>query len=392
MKFRNWYIISILGVLSLMLVALVLTSSNVGWYADASLNSNYVVAETVVSPQKSVLTNHIPIKSSEDIKVQALKNNIEKTDLVDVSVADAEPKIDICDYTLPEEPEYTAEMLTENLDLSIEPGVSATKTIQIKNTGNTRWYSVKAGCSDVPVMNLGTQRKQDRTSAIADIAPQLGKKSWLNSYYNRVVMIEDFVDPGQTATFHINFKTPYENNIYREYFAPVIEGNAWLEDNTFKIDVHSGFPTDEMEAKMPFVDRSLAIGNLPEDKNVEIILSKQRSHIKYGDTIVHTFMVSTGARKTPTPQGQFMIHRKQDVRVASAWPHYVMPNYLSLVATGAFGMHALPSLSNDKGIFWTEALNHIGTPVSHGCVRLLPGDSDLMKAFVEVGTPVLIRY
>lgn len=57
-----------------------------------------------------------------------------------------------------------------------------------------------------------------------------------------------------------------------------------------------------------------------------------------------------------------------------------------------YGLHALPSLGNDGGIFWTEALTHIGIPVSHGCVRILPEDAIWLYDFTEIGDTVTVQY
>ncbi|MEK7136820.1 MAG: L,D-transpeptidase, partial [Patescibacteria group bacterium] len=56
------------------------------------------------------------------------------------------------------------------------------------------------------------------------------------------------------------------------------------------------------------------------------------------------------------------------------------------------GFHALPYLgkSPESSGFWQEARSHIGIPVSHGCIRLLPEDAENVYEWVEVGTKVYI--
>jgi len=82
---------------------------------------------------------------------------------------------------------------------------------------------------------------------------------------------------------------------------------------------------------------------------------------------------------------------KNEVRVGAAAPHYVMPYFQRLTA-GGVGLHALPSLSNDNGTFWTEAKEHIGTPVSHGCVRMLPEDAKIAFEFTDIGDSVEVHW
>ena len=85
------------------------------------------------------------------------------------------------------------------------------------------------------------------------------------------------------------------------------------------------------------------------------------------------------------------IFLKNEVRVGHAAPHYIMPRFQMFTYQGA-GLHALPSLSTDGGVFWTEALDHIGQPMSHGCVRMLPDDADFTFDFTEIGDEIEIHY
>ena len=65
--------------------------------------------------------------------------------------------------------------------------------------------------------------------------------------------------------------------------------------------------------------------------------------------------------------------------------------YFQLFTWRGHGLHALPYLMNDGGVFWKEALSDIGKPVSHGCVRQLPEDAITLYNFTSVGTPIWIH-
>ena len=67
-----------------------------------------------------------------------------------------------------------------------------------------------------------------------------------------------------------------------------------------------------------------------------------------------------------------------------------MPNWMTFRANG-YGIHALPSISYDNGRYWHEALNHIGTRRSHGCIRLLPQDAKYAYGFADIGTKVVVH-
>ena len=128
-------------------------------------------------------------------------------------------------------------------------------------------------------------------------------------------------------------------------------------------------------------------------KAIVIDLSEQRARLIERGNIHATFQVSSGARDTPTPKGKFQIHRKQTLRVSSLDVPYRMPYYMAFTPNGSHGLHALPYLgqSPESSDFWQEAMSHIGIPVSHGCVRLLPEDAAALFEWVEVGTKVYIN-
>ena len=87
-----------------------------------------------------------------------------------------------------------------------------------------------------------------------------------------------------------------------------------------------------------------------------------------------------------------------------------MPKWMAF--RPGYGIHALPSLGSASlrskirsyrdgevptslftdDVFWKEALSHIGIPVSHGCIRLLPDDAEFAFNFTPVGTRVVVHW
>ena len=128
-------------------------------------------------------------------------------------------------------------------------------------------------------------------------------------------------------------------------------------------------------------------------QGIYIDLSRQQATLFDENGIVTQYRVSSGAADTPTPRGKFSIHRKQKLRVSSQDVPYRMPYYMAFTERESHGLHALPYLGNgpESSAFWHEARSHIGIPVSHGCIRLLPEDAAELFEWVAVGTPVIIR-
>lgn len=292
-----------------------------------------------------------------------------------------------CQYELPETPEYAVTLNQVTTEENIQPGTVFSVSMEFTNDSNTRLFSQDAKCYGMPTLNVGTQKSQDRLSVLggADTAVT----GWAGA--NRIVMSEDYVEPGDT--FHVDFQSiaPSGDNIYREFFQPVIEGQAWIGE-TFGVDINVGNPTDSMKDNIAYVsEMSLDAAQLEGlERNLEISLADQMMYAKFGDLAVWKMQISSGAWDTPTPKGNYKILTKQELRIGQAYPHYRMP-YFQLWDWRGYGIHALPYLANDGGTFWSEALSHIGTPVSHGCIRTLPEDAETVYQFTSIGTKLWVH-
>lgn len=128
-------------------------------------------------------------------------------------------------------------------------------------------------------------------------------------------------------------------------------------------------------------------------KAIRVYLGVQTAFLTESGTVVKTYRISSGSSSTPTPRGIFQIHKKQDLRVSSQAVPYRMPNYMAFTKNLAFGLHGLPYLgkTRENSAYWNEAQDHIGTPVSHGCVRFLPEEAVEIYEWVEIGMPVFIE-
>lgn len=294
----------------------------------------------------------------------------------------------VCLYASPKKPEYAGEVITNETKVWAEPGGEFETTVYVKNIGNTAWFSDGSGCADATKMRLGTARERDRTSVFYNP----GDLRWVSR--NRVAMVESRVEPGEIASFSFRSNTPVVDDIFREYFQPVVEGVGWLEkkEALARLDIAVGETSGDLEHRLFYLGHSGQASSLDlnGDPVIQIDISEQKLQLKFGEHVIREYNVSTGAFKTPTPIGKFKILTKQELRIGGASPHYRMP-YFQKVTPGGVGLHALPYLANDKGIFWNEALKHIGQKVSHGCIRLLPEDAEELYTLTEVGIPVVIQ-
>lgn len=316
---------------------------------------------------------------------------VKATKSADVKVAEAKVESkENCEFNYPDIETNTAKVVSVRRQLKVEPGESFRVKVFMQNTGNGPWFSGQSTCHG-PKMYLGTDKERDHDS----IFYQKGAVGWESA--NRILMDQMRVDPGQIASFTFWAKAGKSADVYKEYFSPVLKDIQWIDNTPITLDViigETGDSAGDVRNKISFSRKSGSVTDLDLNgpKTLKVNLSEQKVYAYLGDTDVREFRVSTGKPSTPTPPGKYNILIKQDVRIGAQAPHYIMPRFMMFQSSG-YGFHALPSLARNGGDqFWTEARNHIGIPVSHGCVRLLPEDADWLFDFTDIGTKVEITY
>ena len=120
-------------------------------------------------------------------------------------------------------------------------------------------------------------------------------------------------------------------------------------------------------------------------QKIVVNLAKQQLTYLVGGQSWKTFSVSTGKASMPTPRGSFKIINKSKKAWSPAYGLW-MPYWLGL-DHGEFGIHELPVWPNG----YREGANHLGIPVSHGCIRLGIGPAQYLYDRVATGTTVVIE-
>jgi len=123
----------------------------------------------------------------------------------------------------------------------------------------------------------------------------------------------------------------------------------------------------------------------PLQKSIVVHLKTQKLDQVLGGVIMTTYTVSSGKASTPTPVGTFAIMNK----APRAWSHMAglwMPWWMQFTKQGA-GLHELPEWPGGA----KEGAAHLGTPVSHGCVRLGIGPAEALYDWAPIGTPVIVK-
>lgn len=113
---------------------------------------------------------------------------------------------------------------------------------------------------------------------------------------------------------------------------------------------------------------------------IDVNLSEQRVYAYEDDTVVNSFVVSTGVAQTPTVTGNYKIWIKVRVQDMSGPGYYLRDVPYVMFFYKDYGFH---------GTYWH---NNFGTPMSRGCVNLTTLDSEWLYNWASVGTVVNVHY
>lgn len=119
-------------------------------------------------------------------------------------------------------------------------------------------------------------------------------------------------------------------------------------------------------------------------KRIEINTGAQELSYFLDGVRMGSFVVSSGKASMPTPTGHFEIDGKHPRAWSGSYGLW-MPYWMSL-QNGYFGIHELPEWPSGH----KEGENHLGQPVSHGCIRLGVGPAEFLYNWTPIGTPVFI--
>ncbi len=142
-------------------------------------------------------------------------------------------------------------------------------------------------------------------------------------------------------------------------------------------------PTSEIPTNAPAATeapQSPPSGVAGGERWIDVNLTQQMVYAYEGNTVVNSFLVSTGTWQYPTVTGQYHIYVK--LRYTDmAGPGYYLPNVpFTMYFYQGYGLH---------GTYWHH---NFGTPMSHGCVNLSTPDAEWLYNWASVGTLVNIHY
>ncbi|MFA9262425.1 MAG: L,D-transpeptidase family protein [Undibacterium sp.] len=123
----------------------------------------------------------------------------------------------------------------------------------------------------------------------------------------------------------------------------------------------------------------------PEGKYIDVNLASQVMTLFENGRAVDAYIISSGKPGMDTPKGTFAIQNKAARPWSKAYSLY-MPYWQAITPDGKYGIHELPEWPGG----YKEGANHLGTPVSHGCMRLGIGSAKRVFEWTAIGTPVVV--
>jgi lipoprotein-anchoring transpeptidase ErfK/SrfK len=124
----------------------------------------------------------------------------------------------------------------------------------------------------------------------------------------------------------------------------------------------------------------LGVEDGSRERWIDIDLSSQTVSAYEGNTVVRTFLVSTGVWRTPTITGRFRIYQKFEADDMRGPGYFFKDVPYTLYFHKDYGLH---------GTYWHD---NFGTPMSHGCVNLAVEDAKWLFNFAQLETMVNVHY
>lgn len=121
---------------------------------------------------------------------------------------------------------------------------------------------------------------------------------------------------------------------------------------------------------------------------IEVIIAEQRVRIYHDGALIKDWPASTGTPDKPTPTGVFTVQNRgewffsEKYQQGGRW-------WVSFKDWGVYLFHSVP-MDRQQNVIEAEAAR-LGTPASHGCVRLATENAKWIYDHIPQGTPVYIH-
>ena len=283
---------------------------------------------------------------------------------------DASPSIEGLDYVVVSKPGL----------IQMAPGEHRMVDLVIQNVSSNTWSK------DIVSLNTAyTTGDIDRPS------------TWVGAGWESDTKIRWAEDgailPGKKAAFRFELAAPSYSGWYKEHFVLQADTLGGLMGDEIVLTIQVGDPTPPKAS---------------EEREIVVYRSSQQSVLMEDGYVVATLPISSGKAGYTTPAGTYRIFNHAQESYSQRYKLY-MSNWMGLTKEGGgyegYGLHSLAYWKTAKQIYpdgtikngrlyvgnrvYEDAV-HLGTPMSHGCVRYGIRESDIVFGWAENGTKVTV--
>ncbi|WP_017653510.1 L,D-transpeptidase [Fortiea contorta] len=172
---------------------------------------------------------------------------------------------------------------------------------------------------------------------------------------------------------------PSTNGIGLQYFRNIFVGMALIVAASSVWSSPLTFDPKFATVKIAAANINGNVEPITPTRRIEVDLSQQRLSAWEGDTLVYSYRISTGKRRTPTPIGRFRINSKYRINRMRGRGYDISDVPYAMYFYRGYAIH---------GAYWH---NNFGTPVSHGCVNLRVKQARQLYKWAKIGTLVVVR-
>lgn len=157
-------------------------------------------------------------------------------------------------------------------------------------------------------------------------------------------------------------------------------------------DILAGDVQKSLTNNQPF-SKEIAIVDAPfktvtiteTGKWIEVDLSQQKVTLYAGNTVVQSFIISSGTAATPTIPGEYHVWHKvasqtMTERSSASGDYFYLPN-----------VKWVSYFDGDRAFHGTYWHHNFGHPMSHGCINMTEDDAKIVYDFAPVGTKVVVH-
>ena len=183
----------------------------------------------------------------------------------------------------------------------------------------------------------------------------------------------------------MEYGTDYDMKVYIKYANDSDSNYHQIYESSFSTAVPPVIVWDKDFSVRIEQAKKYTMPKIAAGKYIDVNLKAQVMTTFEDGKLLDAYMVSSGKASMPTPKGQFSIHNKTPRAWSKEFGLY-MPWWNAVASDGSFGIHELPEWPGG----YKEGAAHLGTPVSHGCIRLGVGPAKIVYDWAPIGTPVII--